>query len=333
LKTSIIKTAVIFFIFVAHINKKMKTTLLTLSLCVLLLIAKAQERTVTIEAKRNENKSIDFDYNKTDPGTHTVVIKFASLSNTMDPGASFTASDYSGRLFSLTPSNKDQGIGYGSYTTFYIRGKLKPKYNPNFIYVLPYKNEAKVQVAESGFLGATYFGKTAPEDWKAYRFYTTEQDTVSAIRKGLVVEVKDLYETGGEDGLSYTSKVNELTIEHTDGTMAIYKGFKKGSFTVKVGQTVFPGTSLGLNSKYDRNGKYNVSIMVTYLKSLDVDKTANSTTKSNSYYGFITPRFMTANNADEVLVAQKIYMAASTADVVQKEMTKKELKLLGKPKK
>lgn len=311
----------------------MKTTLLTISLSIFLLMGKAQERAVTIEAKRNDNKSIDFNYNKTDPGTHTVVIKFASLSNTMDPGGSFTAIDYSGRLFSLTPSNKEQGIGYGSYSTFYIRGKLKPKYNPNFIYLLPYKSEAKVQVAESGFLGATYFGKTAPEDWKAYRFYTSEQDTVTAIRKGLVVEVKDLYETEGEDGLTYTSKVNELTIEHPDGTIALYKGFKKGSFAVKVGQTVFPGTSLGLNSKYDRNGKYNVSIMVTYLKSVDVDKSANATAKSNSYYGFITPHFMTADSADEVLVAQKVYMAASTAEVVQKEMTKKELKVLGKPKK
>ncbi len=311
---------------------KMKRTLLTISLCVLLLIAKAQERSLTLEAKRNDNKSIDFNFIKTDPGTYTVVVKFASLSNAMDPGSSFTANDYNGRLFNLTPSNKEQGVGYGSYTTFYIRGKLNPKYNPGLIYLLPYKNEAKVQVAESGFLGAAYFGKTAPEDWKSYRFYTAEQDTVTAIRKGLVVEVKDLYEAGGED-VSYTSRTNELIIEHPDGTLATYKGFKKGSFAVKVGQTVFPGTSLGLNSKYDRNGKYNVSIMITYLKSVDVDKTDNSSTKSKSYYGFITPHFMTADNADEVLVAQKVYMAGSTAEVVQKEMTKRELKLLSKPKK
>ncbi len=296
------------------------------------MLASAQERAVTLEPKRNENQSVDFNYRKTDPGNYTVVVNFTSLTNASTPGASFTANDYSGRLFSLTPSNKEQGIGYG-YNVSYIRGKLKPKFDPNFIYLLPYKDEAKIQVVESGFLGAMYFGDTAPDDWKAYRFYTTEQDTVTAIRKGIVVDIKDLYETIGDDGVAYTSRTNELIIEQPDGTIATYKGFKKGSFKVKVGQTVFPGTSLGLNSRYDKNGKYNVSLMITYLKSSDFDNRSTSLSKSKSFYGFITPHFLTADQADEVLVSQKLYMASTSPAVVQKEMSKKELKLFANPKK
>jgi hypothetical protein len=152
------------------------------------------------------------------------------------------------------------------------------------------------------------------------------------FRKGIVVDVKDLYETIGDDGVAYTSRTNELIVEHQDGTLATYRGFKKGSFTVKLGQTVFPGTSLGLNSKYDRNGRYNVSVMITYLKTADFEK-STSLSKSKNYYGFITPHFMTADNANEVLVSQKIYMTSSTPEVVQKEMSKRELKLLASPKK
>ncbi|RYE58633.1 MAG: hypothetical protein EOP48_03125, partial [Sphingobacteriales bacterium] len=172
-----------------------------------------------------------------------------------------------------------------------------------------------------------------PEDWKSYRFYTTEQDTVTAIRKGVVVEIKDLYETTEGDGVAYTSKTNELIIEHGDGTLATYRGFKKGSFKVKIGQTVFPGTSLGVNSKYDKNGRYNVSVMITYLKSADFENKSTSLSKSKSFYGFITPHFMTEVSPNEVLASQKTYQATSTPDVVQKEMSKKEIKLLANPKK
>ncbi|MEJ5995931.1 hypothetical protein WG904_15995 [Pedobacter sp. Du54] len=310
----------------------MKTILFSLSIFFIFLSANAQERPIKLEPKRNQNQSVDFNFQKTDPGTYTVVLNFSNLSNTSNPGTFFKAADYSGRLFSLTPTVKEQGIGY-SYSFSYIRGKLKPKYDVDFIYLLPYKDAAKVQVSESNFLGATYFGDTTPDDWKSYRFYTNEQDTVTAIRKGIVVEIKDLYETIDENAVAYTSKTNELIIEHEDGTLATYRGFKKGTFTVKVGQTVFPGTLLGVNSRYDKNGKYNVSIMITYLKSADFENRSTSLSKSKSFYGFITPHFMTEDSLNEVLVSQKTYIVASTPQIIQKEMTKKELKLLSNPKK
>ena len=70
-----------------------KAMLLTISICLNFLFVSAQERAITIEAKRNTNQSIDFNYTKTDPGTYTVVVNFTSLSNTSHPGASFRATD------------------------------------------------------------------------------------------------------------------------------------------------------------------------------------------------------------------------------------------------
>lgn len=305
----------------------LKPIFVTLAFTLTFISLSAQERAFKLEAKVNSNRSVDFNFEKLDPGTHTVVVNFKTLSNSYNPGAFFTANDYSGRLFTLTPSNKDQGIGF-SYSFSYIRGKLKPKYDANFIYLLPYKTGVKVQVAEASFLGATYFGDTTPDDWKSLRFYTTAQDTVTAIRKGVVVDIKDLHETLDESGVAFTSKTNELIIEHPDGTLATYRGFKKGSFVVKLGQTVFPSTPLGLNSKYDKNGKYNVSIMITYLKSSDLADRATSLSKSNSFYGFVNPHFMTADSADQQLISQTVHVATAVPQVVQKEMSKKELKAL-----
>ncbi|RZM28573.1 MAG: hypothetical protein EOO88_08370 [Pedobacter sp.] len=296
--------------------------------CFAAVNACAQQPAVTVKYTVNPNKSVTFDYVKTDPGTYTVALKLSNLTNAYASETSnLTAGFYSGRLLNLEPTNKDQGIGF-SYTYSYIRGKLKPKFNADFIYVLPCKNGSKVKVMESTFLNATYFGNTAPDDWKVYRFGTAQEDTVTAIRKGIVVDIKDVAETNIAEGVQYSSRINELTIEHADGTIATYKHFKKGSFVVKVGQTVYPGTPLGVNAKNNANGMFGVTIMVAYLKSADFEAArAQNVQNSKSMYGFVNPHFYTAEGADVALVSQKEYTAASTPEVVKKEMSKKEQKL------
>ena len=292
--------------------------------------ATAQDASVKVNYVTGSNKSVDFNFEKADPGTYTVVLSFSNLTNTYNVGRQeYAARGYSGRLTTLTPSNKEQGVGF-SYTYTYIRGKYQPKYDPDFVYLLPCKKGSKVKVTESGFVNATYFGSTTPDDWKVYRFYTETEDTVTAVRKGIVVAVKDMYETA-TDGVAYTSSINELIIEHADGTLSTYRGFKKGSFMVEVGQTVFPGMALGVNSKFGGSGKPNIGLLLTYLKSIDFEGSSGQSMKtSKSLYGFITPKFYTADNPAATLVAQQDYVGANTPEIIRKEMTKKELKLAGK---
>lgn len=289
------------------------------------LIARAQESVLKITYTVNTNRSVDFNYEKTDPGTYTVVLNFNNLTNAAESDRQvLNTPGYAGRLFGLNPANKEQGIGF-SYRYSYIRGKLKPRYNPDFVYLLPYKKGTTVRVAESAFVNARYFGSTTPDDWKVYRFYTDNEDTVTAVRKGLVVSVKDLYATAALEA-EYTSQVNEVIVEHADGTLATYRGFKKGSIGVKVGQTVFPGTAIGVNSANNTNSKPNVSLLITYLKQ--AESTGEQTMKdSKSYYGFITPKFFTTENAAAVLVPQQQYTIAHSPEIIKKEFTKKELKL------
>ena len=304
---------------------KLSKSILTLAIGITAFAAQAQEKELVISTKRNNDKSVALTAEKAAPGTYTVVLNFRELSNTSNVGEPIYRVRNSGdNILTLTPTNPNQSVGV-SYSYSYIRGELNPKYNKEFLYALPYAKGKKVRAVESGFLNATYFGSTTPDDWKAYRFYTEDADTVTAVRKGIVVSVSDLYDEDTKD-LKYTSKVNTIVVEHADGTLATYRGFKKGIF-VKEGQTVFPGTALGMNNI--TNERYGISLMITYLKSANFGSNKNPK-ESKSLYGFITPYFCTTDNANGILTSQKYYSSALTPEVIQKEMTKKEIKNLGK---
>ncbi|MBB2147039.1 peptidoglycan DD-metalloendopeptidase family protein [Pedobacter sp. LMG 31464] len=284
----------------------------------------AQEKELEIKTKINTDRSVNFTVEKRSPGTYTVVLNFRDLSNATTMGEPIYKIKTNNNFLTLTPINKDQSIGY-SYSYSYIRGELKPKFNALFLYTIPYANGKKVRVAESSFVNATYFGATTPEDWKAYRFYTEKADTVTAIRKGTVVSVSDLYDEDNKE-VKYTSKVNVVIVEHADGSLATYRGFKKGIF-VKEGQTIFPSTALGINSI--TNERYGISLMLTYLKSADFESTKN-VKEARSLYGFITPYFCTVENLNGLLNTQQYYTAVVTPEIIQKEMTKREIKNLEK---
>ncbi|RZK55576.1 MAG: hypothetical protein EOO91_13830 [Pedobacter sp.] len=112
--------------------------------------------------------------------------------------------------------------------------------------------------------------------------------------------------------------------------MATYRGFKKGSITVKVGQTVFPYTKVGLNTKSGSNGMYNISLLLTYLKSNDLESSKNQNLQnSKSLYGFVNPHFYTLENGNLILENNKFYTSAKKPEIVQLEMTKKEIKNMG----
>lgn len=188
----------------------------------------AQLRELELSALRMDDNSVDINFEKTSPGSYTVVIDFNNLSNTRQPlDKEYTIVGYKGKVLTLTPENKTQGIGYG-YSYSFIRGKYKPRVDKDFCYVLPYSPGVNCIVGESGFANEKYFGATKPDDWKSYFFSTTEEEPVTAIRKGTVVNIEDKYTDDGK--AEFTTNKNSLIIEHEDGSLARYVGFKKRFF-------------------------------------------------------------------------------------------------------
>lgn len=171
-----------------------------------------------------------------------------------------------------------------------------------------------------------YFGEEEPEDWNSYRYYTHEKSTVTAMRKGIVVDIIDEHDAPDMDGVSYTSSLNSIMIEHEDGTLAYYAGFEKGSIAVKSGETVFPGTALGQNTRIDRNRGYYVSVIIQYLNNIVQDAETKLIARSGRFYGFVTPHFTTAEGEGIILEHAREYRATAPAAIVTKEMSRREKK-------
>lgn len=283
----------------------------------------AQERQMEITVERKSDNSIDFIYQKTDPGYFTVVFKFSELTNAREPQSTYDFDGYSGSIMTLTPIDKARGIGY-RYSTRYIRGKFKPKVNKEFCYTLPYSPGTKCNVSEAGFANEAYFGAERPDDWKSYFFYTDQQESVTAIRKGSVVNIVDQYDD--EANVAFTTKKNSVIVEQNDGTLVRYLGLKKGSIKVKVGDILFPNDVIGLNAPSAQK-YFGVSVFIYYLSSVDFESLKSQTLSTpKSLYSIVTPKFITANNTCGILENKKSYESFSNEEIITKEMNKKELK-------
>lgn len=302
----------------------MKIQLTVLVLIISVTLLRAQEAAVKLSSKRLDDKSVEINYEKTDPGSMTVQLKFRSLENSNSNRSVFTAEGYAGVLTILKPVNRDQNISY-SYVSRAIRGKLNPKVDRDFVYMLPYPNGTEVNVGEANFVGAKYFGNTEPSDWKVYQFSTATEQPVLAVRKGIVVEVMNAFDDSELDGASYTSKNNRIIVEHTDGTIATYGNLKREGISVKVGDLVFPGQEIARNLNRGEKS-FRIIFSVTYLKSGDLYQNQDrNITNSESYYGWITPNFLTSAGL-QVLKRNEKYQSAISDEIITHEMSKRELR-------
>lgn len=280
-----------------------------------------------ITRKTNPDRSVTFFYEKELYGTYHVVIDVKGTSNCSSGIYHRNVSGPSGTLFTLKPIDRAMGIGY-SYKTRYIRGKLNPKIDSLFAYILPHTTGTEVQIIESSNLSEKYFGNKKQEDWKYYSMYTRNADTICAARKGLIIEITDKYDgISADDSLyrTYTSERNGLKIEHDDGTIAIYNGLRKGSLMVDLGDMVYPLTPLGVVDMYNQE-QYRFNFCVKYLMNSQLMNPKKSTIKDKiQYYSYITPRFF-VNDRAQVLMNKNKYCAICNEEIVTEEFSRREKK-------
>ncbi|ATA88831.1 hypothetical protein CGC58_03270 [Capnocytophaga stomatis] len=274
------------------------------------------QQEVTIETKRNQDNSVDFLYTKRNATSYTLTLKLSDVSNSYDtPAPHYILKNNSGKLFTMRPTNKEQGINF-SYSYRYTQGAFQPqKIDKSFPYLLPFAKGKEVYVSESTYVLERYMNRPAPKGWKAYAFEGQALDSVFAIRKGVVIFVEQ-----GKDinhNASYTSEKNMIVVEHQDGSFAEYKGFRKNGINVKVGTTVLPNDYLGGLIQVEAPEKH-LSLVIYYLSALsEGEKTAE--------YSYITPNFLTEDGIAP-LVSRKTYKTVINTEVLTKEMTRKEKK-------
>lgn len=282
----------------------------------------AQFKNITISSKVNPDKSVDFSYTKDKPGTYTVSLEFSNLENCDITNYKKEVNSSFGFLFKLKPIDNNNVIRY-SMKYYTIMGKVNPRVDSLLQYILPFKNGKKVKIYEAGNIGEKYLGQEKNLNWKSYVVKSTEPDTVCGMRKGIVVEIKNDYDDNSAANDYYTSKRNSIVVEHADGSYALYQGFKRNGVFVKLGETVYPQTELGVIEKYDLNG-YRLDFSVYFLFDKNNHDIDNYTLKGYKYR-YIRPHFVTQEGTLKI-ESGKEYTALLNEAVITQELSRSEKK-------
>ncbi|GIZ08521.1 peptidoglycan DD-metalloendopeptidase family protein [Flavobacterium sp. UMI-01] len=284
----------------------------------------AQQNVIEVTSVRNNDNTVDIKYIKKMPGSYVVKLKFTNFNNTYVSDFEKVLKYDQGDLIRLNPENKEAPINF-AYSVSYSLGNNEPKVDSLFQYILPFKKRKKITVQESNNVNEKYYGAEKIESWKSYSVSSKTPDSVYAMRKGIVVQIKNEYQMDTLSRVIFTSKTNSVLIEHEDGTYAIYKGFKKDSFKVKLGDVVYPETMLGVLSKFD-NSRHVLHFNIYYYdQNRKVDNTNATFKTAKSPYAYLTPYFYTKEGVIKI-VPKDSYTAESNATLITKEMSKREMK-------
>ncbi len=279
----------------------------------------SQAKNISVFSKRNKDRSVDFKYEKSLVGSYYLMIKFNYTSNTLPNNYKGTIKGRSGSLFTLKPQNANLNIDF-SFSYNYLRGELNPKFSSDFVYLLPYGERKKTKVRELTNLSEEYFSTDKIDSWKAYQFISNEMDTAFSARKGLIINIINMYDADSSKSYSYKSKVNSILIEHKDGTMASYSGFKKDCVFVKLGQFVLPHEPLGIVENYGADGVNELRFLIYYLSNIkDFNKKVTKMSDKINRYSYITPVFLLKNEI------RKLESGSENEGVISEEIILQEL--------
>ncbi len=279
--------------------------------------------------RMSDGKSQEIIAQKNKPGSYTVFIRFTMLQNIRQAQTyRTTVRGDNERLLTLQPEKPDQGWNF-NYRYWYIRGYKPSKLDSSFVYRLPYSTgKSAVRALSLYNLNERHFDDKPSRGWSSFEFMLEKGDTVFAMRKGQVVNIVDQHDPLPEEmSVSYHSESNDITIEHPDGTTGMYRVFERGSMLVKEGDMVYPGTPLGLAGSFSENGNYMIRFHVAYPELNRNYKEGDPANSSVFEWVFYNPYFLTTDGVRQ-LSSGETYRSASSPELVQREMTKREIKAI-----
>jgi murein DD-endopeptidase MepM/ murein hydrolase activator NlpD len=248
---------------------RIKIILLIIIMNIISSVYAQNKNGIVVNFKRNDDKSVDFYYEKNIPGSVFFKMTFTSIGNASVRDYEQVLAYPSGSLTKLTPIFPEQHINF-QYSYSYVMGNPRAKTDTTFQYILPFKKSKKVQVFETDELFETFFGSKIVENWKSYLVKSNNTDTVCAMRKGIVVRIVNEYTTAISNRYKHLSRSNLIVIEHADGTYATYIGLKKNTFFVKLGEVVHPNTALGIID-ISSEKTFDLYFNICYLKTTDIN--------------------------------------------------------------
>jgi hypothetical protein len=151
-------------------------------------------------------------------------------------------------LVILKPTDPGQPWHY-IYHSYFAWGSPSACQASNQLYCLPFASGASFRVVQGNNGEFSHTG----QDRFAVDFGMPEGTPVLAAREGLVVLVRDGFDSGAPDP-AYRKRANIVFVRHSDGTIGEYVHLLKGGVKVKAGEMVRTGQLLALsgNSGYTR---------------------------------------------------------------------------------
>lgn len=267
-----------------------------------------------IEVKHtfNPDKTSDLSYKKNYPGSIYLKVKFKKTNTFASDFEKLITNDY-GNLIHFGPSNPNKDINI-KFKFSYTKGNPNPKIDSLFHYVLPFKKGKNVQTESILY---TYVPLKDRFDLilPIYFVRTEVADTICAMRRGIVVEItNECVEDPKEIDVFY-SKKNEVIIEHSDGTCALYSGFKKNEIFVKLGQIINTNDELGILEKLNNNFYY-LFFKIFYLKK-ETDINYKADFDSRIHFT-LTPYFYTSNGLSK-LKDNNYYTVDFTSEIISQK--------------
>ena len=301
----------------------MKTLLKKITLLFIVLWSSgmsAEIVNITLEVVRNEDNSATITFQKQLPGSYYVTVELSNTTNCNKVKYQKVIRSSTGTLARVKPIDSENPVNFAySYTS--IMGTPSPKVNTSIDYVIPSSSIHKVQLCTNA--NTKYFQSVRPEGWVSYIVLSEKPDTICCMRKGIVVEIDDTHPTKTIDGLECTTDMNSITIEHKDGTLATYEGFRRGMLMVDLGQRVHPSTPLGTMEMFTPN-EYRFYFNVHMLsKDRLNDSPSQSLKDTRSSQEYIMPYFATPEG-HEVIVNERAYKQYCTDEMFFKEFSRGE---------
>lgn len=127
------------------------------------------------------------------------------------------------------------------YRFHWVKGDIHAQHDTSVFYRLPYQSGTSHRVSQ-GYNGRTH----RDHDQYAVDFAMREGTVVCAARDGVVVDLKESFQTGGPEK-KYEEQSNFVSIAHADGTIAEYHHLQYEGVLVEIGQRVKAGAQIALS--------------------------------------------------------------------------------------
>jgi hypothetical protein len=236
-----------------------------------------------------------------------------------------TVSPGTHRIFTMKKITLGQPDRFSWHYRFF-KGVTNPKPDTNFAYLLPVAPNHTTRIFELYYIAKQFGGQPEPKGWYSAGFHVHKGDTVYAARSGRVTETLEQADLR-DSSISYARGENFIEVYHKDNSFGRYRVFRDSSIFVHAGDWVEAGQPIGIagGDKYASGPQ--VQFSVYYNHNEDVMKDGESTGITH-HWAYVPLKFWTKGQGQGPahLTNHATYTSEHPADVITKEMTKKEAK-------